>query len=80
MFKYDRNTGNQAKVGDRIEFCHTASSMDGMQGRIGGWGDYAKTIALVILDEPTYVYDHNKLEVVGMPVVCCRKLESTVEL
>lgn len=74
MFKYDRNTGNQAKVGDRVEFCHTASSMDGMQGRIGGWGDYAKLIALVILDEPGYVYDHEKLEVVTMPVVCLKQI------
>lgn len=78
MFKYDRDTGQKAQVGDRVEFCHTASSMDGMQGRVGGWGDYAKTIALVILDKPGYIYDHEKLEVIGMPVVCCRKLSNPI--
>ena len=76
ILKYDRNMGDVANVGDRVEFCHTAGSMDGMQGRVGGWGDFAKTIALVILDEPTYVYDHNKLEVISMPVVCCRKVDT----
>lgn len=80
MFTYDRNTGDVAFTGDRVKICHTGSDMDGLTGRIGGWGDPDKFIALVILDEPYETYicrcDTDQVEVVGMPVVCLKKTVS----
>ena len=80
MYTYDRNTGDAAFTGDRVEICHTDSDMDGLTGRIGGWGDPAGLIALVILGEPYEIYIHGrdteKVEVVGMPVVCLKKTVS----
>lgn len=79
MYCYDRNTGGIPNIGDKVEICHTACDMDGLTGRIGGWGDPAGLIALVILDEPyeTYIHgrDTEKVEVVGMPAVCLAKRE-----
>ena len=83
MFAYDRNTGDNAFTGDRVEICHTASDMDGLTGRIGGWGDPTGLIALVILDKPYENYicrcETDQVEVVGMPVVCLKKVSETVE-
>lgn len=83
MYKYDRNTGDAAFTGDRVKICHTGSDMDGLTGRIGGWGDQNKLIALVILDEPYETYicgcDTDQVEVVGMPVVCLKKVNETVQ-
>lgn len=80
MFRYDQNTGDDAFIGDRVKICHTGSDMDGLTGRIGGWGDQNKLIALVILDEPYETYicgcDTDQVEVVGMPVVCLKKTVS----
>lgn len=71
MMKYDQNTGHTPRLGDRVEFCYTASDMDSLTGRVGGWGDPSKYIVLVILD----VCYTDGTEVVGMPVVCCRLLK-----
>jgi hypothetical protein len=80
MFRYDANTGGFPQLGDRVKICHTGSDMDGLTGRIGGWGDQNKLIALVILDKPYENYicrcDTDQVEVVGMPVVCLKKTVS----
>jgi len=80
MFTYDQNTGDTAFTGDRVKICHTGSDMDGLTGRIGGWGDNQGLIALVILDKPYTMYtcrcDTDEVEVVGMPVVCLKKTVS----
>lgn len=76
MYNYDRNIGGCPNIGDRVEFCHTSCDMDGMRGRIGSWGDPTKMIALVILDTPyAYPNSYQSVEVVGMPVVCLRKID-----
>lgn len=76
MFKYDQNTGADALIGDSVEICHTASNMDGLTGRIGGWGDQFEQIALVILDR-SYKLENSfeTVEVISMPVVCLREPE-----
>lgn len=78
MFTYDQNNGEQAFIGHRVEICHTSSDMDGLTGRIGGWGDPTGLIALVILDKPYETYicrcDTESVEVVGMPVVCLKRV------
>lgn len=77
MFKYDQNTGADAWIGDCVEICHTASNMDELTGRIGGWGDRFKQIALVVLDQPYKCGNSfETVEVISMPVVCLREQES----
>lgn len=75
MYGYNKNTEGYAAINDLVEICHTVSDMDGLTGRIGGWGDYTKMIALVILDKQ---YNHpreaSEVTVVSMPVVCLKKL------
>lgn len=75
MFKYDRDTGNEASIGDAVKVCHTNSTLDGKTGRIGGWGDYFEMLAIVILDEK-YRYSANDCEVeaISIPVACLKPL------
>jgi hypothetical protein len=70
MFNYDKNTGLEPKINDKVEFCHTDSDMNGLTGFIGGWGDANQMIAIVILDEKYYEYS-----AVTMPVVCCKMIK-----
>ena len=76
MYKYDKDLGPIPNIGDRVEVCHTASSMDGIRGRIGGWnwGDHQnRMIALVILDDKfKYQNADDSVEVISMPVVCLK--------
>lgn len=71
MNRYNRNAGTYALIGDSVEICYTASDMDGLTGRIGGWGDQFGQIALVILDR-AYKHRTEVVEVVSMPVVCLK--------
>lgn len=66
--RYDRNTGDLPKLGDYVEIIHINQELDGITGTIGGWADYAKLVALVVLDHPMV----NGTTVVGIPVVCLR--------
>ena len=73
MFNYDGNKGPEPKIGHHVKICHTNSNMDGLTGRIGGWGDHTEVIALVILDKKyRYSGASQEVEVVGIPVVCLK--------
>jgi hypothetical protein len=72
MFKYDANTGEVLQLNDYVEVSGSGSSdLDGLKGKIGGWGDRAKMIALVIYDRP--LSDGSRVSV--WPVVCLKKVE-----
>lgn len=73
MFNYDGNKGSEPRIGDHVEVCNTNSNMDGLSGRIGGWGDHAEMIALVILDSKyRYSGTSQEVEVLAIPVVCLK--------
>ena len=73
MFKYEKNQGRVPKIGDLVEICHTNSDMDGLCGKLGGWGTPDNLIGLVILDNPyRYGIGVDPVLVVSMPVVCLR--------
>jgi hypothetical protein len=72
MFKYDANTGEVPQLNDYVEVSGSGSSdLDGLKGKIGGWGDHAKMIALIIYDKP--LSDGSRVS--GWPVVCLKKVE-----
>lgn len=69
MFNFDANNGKKPTLGDKVVFLNTSSDLDGFTGRIGGWGDASKLLALVILDS-SYKTNDGDYEVISIPVTC----------
>jgi len=75
QYKYNKNTGRTPAIGDVVKICHTSSDMDGLTGRIGGWVDYSRLVAIVHLDYPyEYPTSKEKVTAIAMTVVCLNKL------
>lgn len=74
MFRYNANTEDCPRIGDNVAICNTVSDMDGLTGVVGGWVDYAKMAAIVILATPYRYPDAREVvSAVSMPVVCLTK-------
>lgn len=74
MFRYNANTEDHPRIGDNVTICNTVSDMDGITGVVGGWVDYAKMAAIVILTAPyRYPEARDAVLAVSMPVVCLTK-------
>lgn len=71
--RYDKATGAEPVIGDRVENCHTGSQLpDGSyRGIFAGWGTYNKQIGIVILEKSL---DSGELAIT-LPVVCMRKIQ-----
>ncbi len=66
MFRYNANTGDFPKLGDRVEVVNSGLEVDGIKGTIGGWNGLDYVIALIALDEPM----EDGRTIVAWPVVC----------
>lgn len=78
MFRYNANTEDYPMIGDRVTICNTTGDMDGVTGVVGGWVDYAKMAAIVILTTPYRYPDAREVvAAVSMPVVCLTKQQSS---
>jgi hypothetical protein len=72
MYRYDEDTGDYPKLGDRVKTVRSGKDADGIVGIIGGWlNDYGVT-ALVALEEPMA----DGRTIVCWPVVCLKKMVS----
>jgi hypothetical protein len=70
MWKYDKNTGDNAELNDSVKIVNLTGPMLNMTGSIGGWGDYTNYLAIVLLDTPV-----DGVRAVNMPVVCLQKIQ-----
>jgi hypothetical protein len=69
MWKYNKNTGDTAALDDSVKIINLTGPMLNTTGTIGGWGDHANYLAIVLLDTPL-----DGVKAVNMPVVCLQKI------
>lgn len=74
MYRYDADTGDYPKLGDRVKTVRSGADADGIVGVIGGWldNDRASAMALIALEEPTV----DGRTIVCWPVVCLKRTVS----
>lgn len=68
MFRYNTNTGDFPKLGDRVEVVNSGLEVDGIKGTIGGWNGLDCVVALIALDQPM----EDGRTIVAWPVVCLK--------
>ena len=72
MYRYDADTGDYPKLGDRVKTVRSGVDADGITGVVGGWLDADCVTALVSLETPM----PDGRTIVAWPVVCLKKTVS----
>lgn len=72
MYRYDADTGDYPKLGDRVNTVRSGVDADGITGVVGGWLDADCVTALVSLETPM----SDGRTIVAWPVVCLKKTVS----
>jgi len=71
--KYNRNTGNYPKIDDRVEICHTNSTLDTEKGVVIGFVDMMEYCAIVLMDKPVNL-KHPGVRGLSIPVSCLKQV------